>query len=935
VIDSGRWERAKAVFQEALARDASSRSTYLDHACEGDDALRAEVESLLAAHDDAGRLAEGSPLAAMPASAVASLGDRLRRGERLGPYEIVSKLGEGGMGEVYRAHDTRLDRAVAIKVLPPEFAADPDHLARFEREARATAALNHPNILAVYDVGTLGDMSYLVTELLEGQTLRSVAGRTRLPVTRAIEYCAQVARALGAAHDRGILHRDLKPENVFLTRDGRIKVLDFGLAKIVEPARYVPIETTDPGQVLGTVAYMSPEQARGDVVDQRTDIFSLGAVLYELISNRRAFVGATQADVLSAVIKDDPAPLGDLGFPIPPAVDRIVRRCLEKDRDNRFRTAHDLAFALETLPGSVSGAGPRPPARLRWLIPLFVGIVIGSVAFGARWLVAGSSRVGGPVESLRGATPPPPLYKQLTFRRGSLMGARFAPDGETVVYSAAWDGQPGRVFTTRIGEREARDLGIEGLVWSVSASGDVAVKIGQFRNALVREGVLARVSLSGGAPRELLENVVAAAWSPDGRELAVARTIDGRTVLEYPMGRVLYRPTGSISALCVLPDGRVAMFEGVPEKGDRPYVISLIDGNGARRVLSEGWADWGKVLAWSASTSEIFFSAWSGTGDVSINAVNTAGRTRLVARVPGDIWLQDVDRRGRILLTRNIPRSGVLVLARGETQERDVSWLDFSSVTDLSTDGRLILLADIGGELSAAGGGFAVRTTDGGPIIDLGRGLPLALSADGRRVLALPSQLSPGDRLLVVPVGAGERRELRHASFSHIFDGAWFRDGRRLVVVAGQDEQRARLYVWDVESGATPQPVSDEGPFGRPVVAPDGLWVTARKVGVPLSIYPTDGGTPRTLPGGRIDDRPLNWSTDGNWLFVRRGSDMVALIDRLEVATGRRSLWKEVRSTEPAGLFGIDTVRITPDGSSYAYTFESGLGTLYVVEGLK
>jgi serine/threonine protein kinase len=235
VTDAGRWARVKAVFEGALAREIPLRATYLDDACGSDQALRAEVESLLVAHHEAGGFADGLPFDALPVSAVASLADRLGRGTRLGPYEILAKVGEGGMGEVYRAHDTRLDRAVAIKVLPAEFAADPDRLARFEREARAAAALNHPNIVAVYDVGTLGDVSYLVTELLEGQTLRSVLGGTRLPVQRVVEYGAQVARALGAGHDRGILHRDLKPENLFLTRDGRIKVLDFGLAKRIEP----------------------------------------------------------------------------------------------------------------------------------------------------------------------------------------------------------------------------------------------------------------------------------------------------------------------------------------------------------------------------------------------------------------------------------------------------------------------------------------------------------------------------------------------------------------------------------------------------------------------------------------------------------------------------------------------------------------------------
>jgi hypothetical protein len=927
VTDAGRWARVKAVFEEALAREAVHRATYLDNACGSDHALRAEVESLLVAHHEAGRFAEGLPLDALPVSAVASLADRLGRGTRLGPYEILAKVGEGGMGEVYRAHDIRLDRAVAIKVLPAEFAADPDRLARFEREARATAALNHPNIVAVYDVGTLGDMSYLVTELLEGQTLRSVLGGTRLPVTRAVEYGAQVARALGAAHDRGIMHRDLKPENLFLTRDGRIKILDFGLAKLIEPDQRAPVEATEPGKVLGTVAYMSPEQARGEAVDQRTDIFSLGAVLYELIAGRRAFSGATQADVLSAIIKDEPPSLGELGRPIPPVVDRIVGRCLEKDRDARFRTAHDLAFALEALSGPVVSAGPSQPARRRWLK---------SVAFGTGWVVAGAGSAIGLIEWLR-ETPSPPLYTQLTFRRGRITGARFAPDGETVVYSASWDGEPGRVFTTRIGGRESRDLEIEGLVWGVSATGDVAVKTGQLRSPQDDPGVLARVSLAGGAPRELLGNVTAAAWSPAGRDLAVARVIDDRTVLEYPMGRALYRTTGSVVALCVLPDGAVALHETAAETGE--YLMSLVDVSGARRVLSGGWRELGRAMAWSASTNEVVFSGWKGPGDISINAVTTSdpARTRLVARVPVDIWVQDVDRRGRILLTRNLPRGGVLALAPGNTQEREVSWLDFSSVIDLSDDGRLIVLADFGGELGATGGGIGIRTTEGGPITDLGRGNPLALSADNRHVLALPSiWIDSGDRLFVIPVGAGERRELRHPSLVRIFAGSWFRDARRLVVVAGQEAQRSRLFVWDTESGAAPQPISDEGTFGHPSVSPDGNWVTAAKEGVPLSIYPIAGGTPRTLPDGQTDDRPLRWSTDGKWLFVRRGPDAgtVAIIERVEVATGQRSRWKELRPAV-AGVFGINHVAITPDGSGYAYTFSSAFGTLYLVEGLK
>ena len=472
------------------------------------------------------------------------------------------------------------------------------------------------------------------------------------------------------------------------------------------------------------------------------------------------------------------------------------------------------------------------------------------------------------------------------------------------------------------------------MVWNVSPSGDLAVKLGRFRNSM-GTGVLAHASLSGGAPRELLENVQAAAWSPDGRDLAVIRRVNSVAVLEYPIGTVLYQAP-DLPSLCVLPNRQVGLFERVRGTRELPYVISMVDGNGAHRVLSEGWAEGTGPPVWSQPTKEIFFPGWTGAGDVSLNAVSLSGTTRTVARVPGDFRLEDVDRRGRILLTRHLPRGGVIALAPGETQERDLSWLDFSFVTDLSADGRLILLGDFGGELGPSGG-IAVRATDGGPVIDLGRGGPLALSADGRHVLAVPSSVGPGDRLLVIPVGAGERRELRHPSLARIWDAAWFDDGRRLIVLGGPHEGGgSRLYFWDPENGAEPRPISPKGEFpGSPVVSPNGLWVSAARTGVPLSIYPVDGGAPQILPGGRPDDEPLRWSPDSRWLFVRRGQGTIGLIERVEIATGRWSAWKEIRPTERAGLFGLHSFVITPDGKSYAYTFGSSIGSLYLAEGLK
>jgi serine/threonine protein kinase len=302
----------------------------------------------------------------------------LASGMRLGPYEIVSPLGSGGMGEVYRARDPRLGRDVAVKVLPASFAEDADRLRRFQQEAKAVGQLSHPNILAVFDLGYHEASPYLVSELLEGETLRALLSRGRLSVKRAVGFALQIAQGLAAAHERGIVHRDLKPENLFVTRDGRVKILDFGLAKLTHDERTSPPDLagstatsqTGPGVVLGTMGYLSPEQLRGHPADARSDIFSFGAVLYEMLAGRRAFTGASTADTLSAILREDPPDLGLASTAVPTALERLVRHCLEKNPEARFHSAHDVAFDLEAIStlsgsGTVAAVPDRPGASLR------------------------------------------------------------------------------------------------------------------------------------------------------------------------------------------------------------------------------------------------------------------------------------------------------------------------------------------------------------------------------------------------------------------------------------------------------------------------------------------------------------------------------------------------------------------------------------------
>ncbi|MGZ4824800.1 MAG: serine/threonine-protein kinase, partial [Terriglobales bacterium] len=393
-------------------------------------------------------------------------------GNRLGPYEILAPIGAGGMGEVYRAHDFRLGRDVAVKIIPSSFAADANRLRRFEQEARAAAALNHPNILAVYDIGSHDECPYIVSELLEGQTLRDRLRDGPLPIRKVVDYALQIARGLAAAHDRGIVHRDLKPDNIFITQDGRVKILDFGLAKLTRPETGIEDQTrtveSDPGTVLGTVGYTSPEQVRGKKAYSLSDLFSFGAVLYEMISGKRAFKGDSPADTLSAILKEEPPELTATNLNVPPSLDRIVRHCLEKNPEERFRSAHDVAFALENVSHTSQSSVAIPTAskirQIGWLTSLLLTLAFVAVAAGAFVVWRGMRH-----NSL-------PTFRRLTFERGMILSARFAADGRNVIYGASWESKPVRLFSTPYDSPQARPLEVESAsLLGISRSGEMAL----------------------------------------------------------------------------------------------------------------------------------------------------------------------------------------------------------------------------------------------------------------------------------------------------------------------------------------------------------------------------------------------------------------------------------------------------------------------------
>ncbi len=843
----------------------------------------------------------------------------LKAGARLGPYEILAPLGAGGMGEVYRARDTRLGREVAIKVLPASFSGDPDRLRRFEQEARAAGMLNHPNILAIYDIGSHEGVPYVVSELLEGETLRGV-----LPVPRrkSLEYARQVAQGLAAAHEKGVTHRDLKPENLFVTKDGRVKILDFGLAKLSQPLGESLTDAptaaagTQPGAVLGTVGYMSPEQVRGQPADHRSDIFSFGVILYEMVSGKRPFLRQTSVETMTAILKEDPPEV--LG--IEPGLERVLRHCLEKNPEERFQSARDLAFALEAL-GGLTGTGTvaLPPVAARAkprLSQVLFGLVLLAVLAGAYFLGRRSGYA-------------PPSFHQLTFRRGTIQAARFAPDGQTVIYSASWGGKLLEVFSARPESPEFRSLGLSatGLL-AIANSGEMALLLGcRFPGAFGVLGTLSRVPLAGGAPREMLEDVEGADWTPDGKELVIIRRNPdtGKDQLEFPVGKVLLETTGWFDQPRVSPRGDLVAFIEHPPNWDAG-AVAVADREGNKKILADGWTSV-LGLAWPPDGKEIWFTATKSGLARALYAVTLAGRIRLINSVTGSLTIQDFSREGRILLLHEQSRMVMGGLVPGETHERDLSWLDWSVARDLSDDGKVVLFDESG---EGAGGKVIVylQKTDGSPAVRLGDGKARKLSPDGKWAASLVSD----SQLVLLPTRAGNPLPLSRRVISKYESVDWFPDSKRILITGSEQGRGLRAYVQQIEGGE-PRPITPEGVPGT-LPAPDGTAILIRGPERKHFLYGVEGGSMRPVPGLDALDTPIRWSGDGRFLYVRESAAMPVRVVRLELATGRRELWKEIMPSDPAGVRNINTIALSADGRWYVYSYIRTLSDLYLASGL-
>ena len=862
----------------------------------------------------------------------------LAPGTRLGPYQITAPLGAGGMGEVYRAQDTRLGRAVAIKVLPQHTSASPDDRARFRREAKTISSLNHPHICVLHDIGQEGDTDFLVMELVEGETLGRRLTRGPLPTAEVLRYGAQIADALDRAHRAGVIHRDLKPGNVMLTKSGA-KLMDFGLARVAGTSVRgssgdltattpgIPPRSGDPitakGTVVGTFQYMAPEQLEGRDADARSDIWALGCVLYEMATGKRAFEGSSPASVISAIMRDQPREMGNLAPMTPPALEQLVRACLAKDPEDRLQTAHDAKLQLQWVGEAGSRAGTAASLRPRRID-----------REGVAWAVAGTVLLLGLVATfgLWGASQNKVhrfTFTPLTFKATTIFKAAFAPDGKTVVFSAATEGDTPRVFVIRPEYPEPQPVSDPGTdLLAVSSRGELAV-LTKTRYTMFPwfTGTLARMPLGGGAPREVLREVHDADWSPDGSQLAIIRGMDGKDRLEFPIGTVLYeKSTGYMSDPRFSPKGdRIAFFDH-PALGDYGGSLSLVDLHGKRSVVSEGFLGLAGI-AWSVDGRKILFSGTRAGSEEMVYASTPGGTTQVVLQSAGGPTIQDVGPEGW-LITRDDPRSSVMVHEPEWNVDRDLSWFDASQGGQLSKDGGFLVFTE---QSDAVGGRSTVclRKIDGSPVARIGEGFSCTLSPDGKWVITRTG--SPPTSLTLLPTGAGEPIRLARGNIETYNHAWWFPNGDSILIRAQERNKPFRLYVQDLVGGL-PHALTKEKQF-QAAIAPDGSWVMA-KGGAGCFLYRFDGSSPQPVPWLTPTDQLLPWVVDAHSVLVIVGPwrQIPVHIEKVEIATGRRTFFREISPPNQTGVLECNVTDFSRDFNSYAYDATSVFSSLFLVK---
>jgi hypothetical protein len=854
------------------------------------------------------------------------------------------------MGEVYRARDPKLNREVAIKILPEALAADPAALARFEREAQAVAALSHPNILSIFDFGRQGDTAYAVMELLEGETLRARLAHGALPARKTVDLAVQIAEGLAAAHEKAIVHRDLKPENIFVTLEGRAKILDFGLAKITGLASGPDASTrltaghTGTGTVMGTVGYMSPEQVRAETVDHRSDIFSFGTVLYEMLTGRQAFGRETATESMTAILKEDPPEIATSSSSASPALSRIVQHCLEKKPAERFQSARDIAFALQALSGTASGAAltraDAPPTRSA--MPRMTGPLIGALAGALLALVAVRFVQGRQADRVV-APPALPSFRKLTFGRGTIDGARFVPGSRDIAYSARWQGSASTVYLLREGSVEPRALDTTGaLLLATSAQGGAAVMTAPVLNNGMIEGPVSLLPLAGGGPREVSRIALNADFADDGAELClITRSGGNRFQLEWPPGEVLLKPSSNPLRSPRLRGGRLAFFEAsaaVVADGE----IRVVSKGGQPRTLLRctGFTS----LAWGPDGQEIWFSTSDGHAS-EIRAVTLEGRVRLMARYPGRLDLVDADTAGRgLAIASSQVRQAYGRAPRGE-RDIDLTWLDAQTPLALRADGSQVLLARSGDWEMGRHVGLYLRPLGRGPATNLGTGsLNADLSPDGRWTAALDTDAKGQSGVRLIPTGAGVPRWYPLTGAAVNADGLWFNPAGRIVYLA--EEVTGTLSRLDLVTGTlTPKVVPGVVGYnmGLKVFSPDGRRILLTDMGRSLAdeqvfvfqVFNGESVEPTPTKGNLRTEVAAGWADNNREVYLYDRNAIPARVVRWDPLTGARHPFLEIMPSDPSGVWGISNLTITPSGNAYAYSVARKFSDLYLIEGLR
>ena len=932
-----RWQIVERIFHEALRRKPEERASFLQQTCSGDASLISEVNSLLTSYsqDDSFFEESASTLAAE------MFGDVV--GETIGPYEVLSELGSGGMGTVYLAQDARLGRKIALKLLPPQFTNDQDRLRRFQQEARAASALNHPNILTVHEIEQSAKLHYIATEFVDGVTLRQHMNNQRMNLGEVLDVATQIASALKAAHAAGIAHRDIKPENVMIRADGYIKVLDFGLAKLTENEFAPESSETNPGIVMGTPRYMSPEQARGLDVDLRSDIFSLGTVIYEMVTGKLPFEGETTSDVIAALIKDEPESMRASVPELPVEFEQVVRKALVKERGLRYQTIAEFLSALQGLKDQIkSGAlvntndgllaaqtiqartATDPHAQHKterlslskgWTLTIalvLVVVVAGAIALSLKWWAPSLS------EKITKSS------HQLTNRDGFISSARFAPDGHGVIYSAGLDGKPLELFYTDVDGSTSRSAGMEAALKSVSRSGKIAVLVHfQLNWSDGYRGTLQILPAGGGQPETTIPDVDDAAFAPDD-SLAIFRSGYGGQQLEYPEGTVLYKSPGWMTYPRFSPKGdKIAFFEH--PLGNFSGSIAVFDL--ASKTKTDISTDWQalKGLAWNPKTDEIWFGGSKVNKRVNINAVSLSGQLRTIHESPGvNVRIEDISPEGKLLITQGTNHTTMIALQGKSATEAVEPKFAWSTSADISADGSTLLFYQWGYEarVPSEENEVYLRRFDSEPV-KLGEGRALALSPDTKWALAV--QTKPQPQLVLLPASPGQPKPLPNQEIKEYHHASFFPDGRQILFtgVEKRDGAFIRSFVQDLNTGQV-HPLTEEGTVALRV-SPDGQHVITFPPDQIFYIQDLKGGEPKPIPGLEADDEPIQWSSDGRAVFVKAEGDFVTKIYRVDLETGERKEWQDIDPPNKVGHVGLEVnpggILITPDGKVCIYTY--------------